>query len=50
MLVSSIEEFIKYYKNEFNGKHIYELDFTERKLYGTLLDYCFENSEEVVYI
>lgn len=46
MIVNNIEEFIKYYLEQFNGTRVVELDFVDKKLYGTLLDYCFDNKED----
>ena len=46
MVVNNIHDFIKFYNEEYSGQNVSELRFSDKELYGELLDFCFENSED----
>ena len=43
MIVDNIRDFIKNYEEEYYGQNVCELKFSDKKLYGELLDYCLDN-------
>ena len=43
MIVDNIRDFMKNYKEEYYGHNVCELKFSDKKLYGELLDYCLDN-------